>query len=59
MGKNNTTTMDADRSAFVTIGGEQFELVLTTKVTRLIVQRYGGLEHLGDALETSDDLGKP
>ena len=60
MGKKTTTTNAADsfRSATITIGGQDYELVLTTRVTRLIAQRYGGLEHLGDALETSEDVDK-
>lgn len=48
---------DPTRSATVSIGGEEFELVLTTRATRVIAERYGGLEHLGEALETSSDLG--
>ncbi len=40
--------MDHDRSAFITIGGEEYELILTTKATKEIAGRYGGLEHLGD-----------
>ncbi len=54
----NPSGVTPGRSATVLIGGEAFELVLTTRATRLIAERYGGLEHLGDALETSDDLGK-
>ena len=42
--------MDNDRSAFITIGGEECELILTTKATKEIAGRYGGLEHLGDKL---------
>ena len=42
--------MDNDRSAFITIGGEEYELILTTKATKEIAGRYGGLEHLGDKL---------
>lgn len=56
--KNTESVVEPGRSATVTIGGEDYELVLTTKATRLIAERYGGLEHLGNALETSDDLGK-
>ena len=56
--KNTESVVEPGRSATVTIGGEEYELVLTTKATRLIAERYGGLEHLGNALETSDDLGK-
>lgn len=56
--KKTDSVVEPDRSATVTIGSTDYELVLTTKATRLIAQRYGGLEHLGNALETSDDLGK-
>ncbi|WP_201613412.1 hypothetical protein [Gulosibacter hominis] len=56
--KKTESVVEPGRSATVTIGGEEYELVLTTKSTRLIAERYGGLEHLGNALETSDDLGK-
>nr|WP_270626933.1 hypothetical protein [Varibaculum timonense] len=31
---------------------------LTTRATRLIAQLYGGVEHLGQALETSEDMDK-
>ncbi|CAB0561974.1 hypothetical protein CIP107514_01682 [Corynebacterium diphtheriae] len=55
----DTTSRDtAARSAGVTIGGSKYELVLTTKATRLIAERYGGLDKLGAALETSEDLGQ-
>lgn len=55
----DTTSHDtAARSATVTIGGSQYKLVLTTKATRLIAERYGGLDNLGTALETSEDLGQ-
>ena len=56
--KKTESVVEPGRSATVTIGGEDYELVLTTKATRLIAERYGGLEHLGNALETSDNLGK-
>ena len=42
--------MDNDRSAFINIGGDEYELILTTKATREIAGRYGGLENLGDKL---------
>ena len=60
MGKKTAAinTVDSSRSATITIGGEDYELVLTTRATRLIAQRYGGLEHLGEALETSEDVDK-
>lgn len=56
--KKTDSVVEPGRSATVSIGGEDYELVLTTKATRLIAERYGGLEHLGNALETSDNLGK-
>ena len=40
--------MENDRSAFISIGGDEYELILTTKATREIAGRYGGLENLGD-----------
>jgi hypothetical protein len=57
--KNSKTKrmVEPDRSALVSIGNREYELILTTKATRLIAERYGGLEYLGQALETSDDLG--
>ena len=48
-------TVEPDHSAIVTIGGTDYELVPPTRATREIGARYGGLEHLGGALETSDD----
>ena len=42
--------MENDRSAFINIGGDEYELILTTKATREIAGRYGGLENLGDKL---------
>lgn len=57
MSKTTIPATDPTRTAVVVIGGEEFELVLTTRATRVIAERYGGLEHLGEALETSSDLG--
>ncbi|EFM46375.1 hypothetical protein HMPREF0580_0922 [Mobiluncus mulieris ATCC 35239] len=39
-------TSSSLKSATITIAGQEYELVLTTRATRLIAQRYGGLEHL-------------
>ena len=39
-----------ERSATITIGGEEYQLILTTKATKEIATRYGGLEGLGDKL---------
>lgn len=48
--------MDKERSAVITIGGEEYELVLTTKATREIAARYGGLENLGDRLMKGENF---
>lgn len=56
MSKTTTKPAKVSDSATVTIGGTDYELVLTTAATREIAKRYGGLENLGTALETSNDL---
>jgi len=48
--------MDTDRSAIVTIGGQEYNLVLTTRATKEIAKRYGGLENLGDKLMKNGKL---
>lgn len=50
--------LDNERSASVTIGGKEYSMVLTTKATRLIASRYGGLDKLGDKLMKSEDAGQ-
>ena len=46
--------MDNERTAIITIGGEEYDLVLTTRATKQIAGRYGGLENLGDKLMKSE-----
>lgn len=48
--------MDKERSANITIGGEGYELILTTKATKEIAGRYGGLENLGEKLMKSENF---
>lgn len=36
--------MDNERTAVITIGDEEYTLLLTTKATKEIAGRYGGLE---------------
>ena len=48
--------MDNERTAAITIGGEEYDLVLTTRATRQIAGRYGGLENLGDKLMKSENF---
>lgn len=54
--KNTGTTQATGRSAKIMIGTREVELILTTRATRLIANRYGGLENLGQTLETSENL---
>lgn len=57
--KTTTTSTPAEnvgRSAFITVGTREVELVLTTRATKLIAARYGGLEHLGKTLEASENF---
>ncbi len=48
--------MDMERRAMITIGGEEYELILTTKATKEIAGRYGGLENLGEKLMKSENF---
>jgi hypothetical protein len=47
---------NSDRSAVINIGGEDYELLLTTKATKAIAKRYGGLDNLGDKLMKSENF---
>lgn len=44
----------ADRSAKITLGGTEYELILTTLATKSIARRYGGLQNLGEKLASSE-----
>jgi hypothetical protein len=46
---------DTERSVAITVGGTEHELVLTTRATREIAKRYGGLESLGETLMKSEN----
>ena len=48
--------MDKERSAIINIGGDEYMLLLTTKATKEIAGRYGGLENLGDKLMKSENF---
>ena len=48
--------MDNDRSANISIGGEDYELILTTRATKEIAKRYGGLENLGEKLMKTEQF---
>ncbi len=45
-----------ERSKAITIGGEEYELLLTTKATKEIAARYGGLDSLGEKLMKSESF---
>ena len=42
--------MDNERTAVITIGDEEYTLLLTTKAIKEIAGRYDGLENLGEKL---------
>lgn len=48
--------MDNERSAKITIGEQEYELILTTKATKEIAKRYGGLSNLGEKLMKSENF---
>lgn len=48
--------IDTDRSAAITIADKEYALVLTTKATKEIAKRYGGLQNLGDKLMKSENF---
>ena len=45
-----------ERTATVTIGGTEYEMLLTTRATKEIAGRYGGLEDLGEKLMKSENF---
>ena len=48
--------MDIVRKGTIEIGGKEYTLVLTTRATKEIAGRYGGLENLGDKLMQSENF---
>lgn len=46
----------SERSAVIKIGENEYELLLTTKATKEIAKKYGGLQNLGDKLIKSEDF---
>lgn len=48
--------MADERSALITIGNNEYEMLLTTKATKEIAKRYGGLSNLGDKLMKSENF---
>jgi hypothetical protein len=48
--------METERSAEINIGGESYLLILTTRATKEIARRYGGLENLGEKLLKAENF---
>jgi len=48
--------MYEDRGAAITVGGQQYTLMLTTRATKEIGKRYGGLDNLGSLLMGGQDF---
>ena len=48
--------MDTERTAVISLGGEHFDLVLTTRATKEIAKRYGGLSNLGEKLMKAENF---
>ena len=45
-----------ERKSVINVGGEDYELLLTTRATKDIAGRYGGLENLCDHLMMSENF---
>ena len=45
-----------ERASNITVGGEEYQLLLTTLATKEIAGRYGGLENLGTKLMKSENF---
>ena len=48
--------MENDRAAMIRIGNREYEMLLTTRATKEIAKRYGGLENLGDKLMKAENF---
>lgn len=48
--------MTSDRSSVIKIGDKEYTLTLTTRATKEIAKKYGGLENLGDKLMKSENF---
>ena len=45
-----------ERAVSINIGGKDYELILTTRATKAIASRYGGLENVGEKLMKSENF---
>ena len=48
--------MDNERCASIKIGSKTYDMLLTTKATKEIAKRYGGLSNLGDKLSKAENF---
>ena len=48
--------MENERSSVIKIGGEEYEMLLTTRATKEIAKRHGGLENLGEKLMNTENF---
>ena len=48
--------MADERSSKIAIGGTEYDMLLTTKATKEIARRYGGLSNLGEKLMKSENF---
>ena len=48
--------METDRVSKIKVGDKEYELILTTKATKEIAGRDGGLENLGDKLMKAENF---
>lgn len=52
----NIDEVAEDRSSTINIGGSEYKMILTTKATKAIAKRYGGLENLGEKLMKTENF---
>ena len=48
--------MICERGAVISIGGAEYKLLLSTRATKEIAARYGGLENLGEKLMQAENF---
>lgn len=54
----NALPVETDRATVISIDGRDYALVLSTRATREIAKKYGGLNNLGEKLLGNQDFEK-
>ena len=54
--KQQVQGIENERSALIVIGDTEYTLMLTTRATKEIGKRYGGLSNLGEKLMNSENI---